>query len=229
MPVLGAGRTLLSKGFLPAARRHAASLVEVIYKMDPDGQMPIVGLEPSEVYTLSDEFLDLLPHDSRAISVASRAWMIDEFLLRPGLSGNPRLSWYKSCNELSRETVYLHGHCYQKARPPNSDGYPTGVAASMALLKTAGYHVHQIDSGCCGMAGAFGYEVEHYQLSMQVGELSLFPALREASNQLETGGLLIAASGVSCHAQIEDGVQKSSMHPIQLFLRKVEQVNGGTA
>jgi Fe-S oxidoreductase len=105
----------------------------------------------------------------------------------------------------------LHGHCYQKAQPPAPDGYPSGVSATLAMLKAVGYEVELIDSGCCGMAGAFGYETEHYDLSMQVGELGLFPAIRA------TGGeTIIAAAGVSCQAQIQDGTQREAVQPIRL-------------
>ena len=113
--------------------------------------------------------------------------------------------------------VLLHGHCYQKARPLSADGYPVGVEANKALLEACGYQVSVIDSGCCGMAGAFGYEKEHYSLSIQVGELGLLPAVRAAGPEV-----LIAASGVSCRSQIVDNTQKNVYHPVELVLKFAE-------
>jgi Fe-S oxidoreductase len=110
------------------------------------------------------------------------------------------------------QNVLLHGHCYQKAQPPAADGFPTGVSATVAMLEAAGYQVQVIDSGCCGMAGAFGYEAEHYALSMQIGELSLLPAVRAAPDEI-----IIAASGISCQSQIEDGTTRAAKHPVTLI------------
>jgi FAD/FMN-containing dehydrogenase/Fe-S oxidoreductase len=221
LPVFGAGRTLISKGFLEAARKHAARLVEAVARLDPEGKLPIVGLEPSEIYTLKDEYLDLLPGDARLTALASRAWMLEEFLLRPDPGGQPFLNRL-SVRGAKSATVLLHGHCYQKAQPPAADGFPVGVAATVAALKSIGYSAEVIDDGCCGMAGAFGYEAEHYNLSMQVGELALFPALRAAA-QSEKSDIIIVAPGVSCQAQIEDGVGLAAIHPICLIASAIFQ------
>jgi Fe-S oxidoreductase len=107
----------------------------------------------------------------------------------------------------------LHGHCYQKAQPPAGDGFPTGVPATVAMLKALGYDVELIDAGCCGMAGAFGYEAEHYDLSARVGELALFPAIRKSG-----AGALIAAAGTSCRSQILDGTARQAVHPVCLIV-----------
>ena len=208
LPVVGAGRTLISKGFLDAAKRHAARVVDAIDAIDPQGEYPIIGLEPSEIYTLRDEFPDFFPDDERVKLIARRAWMIDEFIIRQPAS-LPTLN-------LQPSPVLLHGHCYQKAQPPADDGQPVGEQATVAMLKAAGYAVEVIDSGCCGMAGAFGYETEHYELSMQVGEMKLFPAVRRADEDV-----IIAAAGVSCQAQIADGAQRQAIHPIQLLARSL--------
>ena len=215
LPVIGAGRTLISKGFLEPARRHAARLLETIYRLDPEGRLPVVGVEPSEIYTLRDEYLDLFPGDERAERLAMRAFMIDEYLIRPGSSGHPRVDHAirtAQSTNLEPPLILLHGHCYQKAQPPAADGYPIGVAASVSMLEAAGYRVKVIESGCCGMAGAFGYEAEHYELSMSIGELHLFPLLRKVERNV-----IIAASGFSCQAQIEDGTRKAARHPITLI------------
>jgi FAD/FMN-containing dehydrogenase/Fe-S oxidoreductase len=214
LPMIGAGRTLISKGFLGAARRHASQLLAVIRQMDPQGQLPVVGIEPSEIYTLRDEFLDLFPGDAYMAGLSQRAWMVDEYLVRPAADGRPRVAKLADGPEVPAESrqVWLHGHCYQKAQPPSGDGFPIGVAATTAMLRQRGYAVQVIDSGCCGMAGAFGYEAEHYSVSMQVAELALFPALRQAPP-----GVIIAAAGTSCRSQIQDGTSRESVHPICLL------------
>jgi FAD/FMN-containing dehydrogenase/Fe-S oxidoreductase len=214
LPLIGAGRTLISKGFLEAARRHASQVLAAIRQVDPHGQLPVVGVEPSEIYTLRDEFLDLFPGDAYVMELAQRAWMVDEYLVRPGADGRPRLSKLAAGTDTPAGSlqVWLHGHCYQKAQPPAGDGFPTGVEATIAMLRQRGYAVQVIDSGCCGMAGAFGYEAEHYSVSMQVGELALFPALRQAPP-----GVIIAAAGTSCRSQIQDGASREAIHPICLI------------
>jgi FAD/FMN-containing dehydrogenase/Fe-S oxidoreductase len=206
IPIFGTGRTLISKGFLPAAKRHADRLLKAIKYIDPDGRYPVVGLEPSEIYTFLEEIPDFFPEDPYVIGLSKRAWMIDEYLIR----ANMNIGFSPSSNK-----VVLHGHCYQKSRLPAEDGFPTGVGASLDLLKLAGYTAQSIDDGCCGMAGAFGYESEHYDVSNRVGELVLFPTLRDLLHN--QGKILIAAPGVSCRAQIEDGTGIKVYHPIQLI------------
>ncbi len=216
IPVSGAGRTLISKGFLDAAKKHAQKVIAAIHELDPEGKLPILGIEPSEIYTLSDEYPDFFPEDEQVAAIAKRAWMIDEFLVRPGANGKQRMAngGRRSSVVRRRSAVLLHGHCYQKARPPADDGYPVGVDATVAMLEAAGYEVEVVEAGCCGMAGAFGYEAEHYELSMQVGELALFPAVRAAGENV-----IVAAAGVSCQAQIEDGTAREAVHPITLLAR----------
>jgi len=217
LPMLGAGRTMISKGFLPNARQHATRLVRAIEKLDPQGRLPVVGVEPSEIYTLRDEYLDLLPGDTYVRKLAERAWMIDEFLVRSGQDGQRRVQKlvekWAGVQQIDRRKVQLHGHCYQKAQLPRPDGLPVGVAATRQMLEDCGYEVTVLDTGCCGMAGAFGYETEHYDLSTQVGELSLFPAIRAA---IPGENVIVAAPGVSCQTQIEDGTGVPAIHPILL-------------
>jgi len=218
LPVQGAGRTLLSKGFLSAARRHASRLVQAIDRLDPRGKLPIIGIEPSEIYALRDEYLDLLPEAQRVQKIADRAWMIDEFLVHPAEDGRLRVQTLPI--QPSLERVVLHGHCFQKAQPLRSDGSPSGTAATVKMLAACGYDVIQLDTGCCGMAGAFGYESEHYELSMKVGELALFPAIRtETERHPDT---ILAAAGVSCQAQIKDGTGHDAVHPISLVSRLLD-------
>jgi Fe-S oxidoreductase len=217
LPVLGAGRTMLSKGFLSAAHRQAAHLLQAVEKLDPQGRLPLIGIEPSEIYTLRDEYLNLFPDDARVLELASRAWMIDEFLVRPGPDGQARIQKLSSVRHTSGlQKVLLHGHCYQKAQSPRPDGFPVGAAATQKMLEMSGYQVALLETGCCGMAGAFGYEAEHYDISMRVGGLSLFPAINDV---ISAEDVIIAASGVSCQAQIEDGTGAPAIHPILLVNR----------
>ncbi len=215
VPVLGAGRTLISKGFLPGAKQHAKHLVEEIKRLYPDGRLPVVGIEPSEIYTLRDEYLDLFPNDEYVSDLARRCFSIEEFFVRPDIHGAVRIKSLMDNSHPKKSNILLHGHCYQKAQPPAPDGYPVGVSAIVNMLKTVGHTVQVIESGCCGMAGAFGYEAEHYDFSMKVGELQLFPAIRAKEKSGENW--IVAASGVSCQAQIEDGTGAQPLHPIQLI------------
>ena len=224
LPILSAGRTLISKGFLDSAKRHAQKVCDEIRKVDPEGKYPVVGAEPSEIYTLKDEYLDFFPQDAKMQALAKRSWLIDEFLLRDGnslriarlIEQEKRLK-SDAENAISHarsvdNKVSLHGHCYQKARPPADDGLPVGQEATAELLRAVGYEVEIIPSGCCGMAGSFGYEEEHYQLSMDVGELVLFPEIRQrvALNGAES----IVAPGTSCREQIKDGADIRAKHPL---------------
>jgi Fe-S oxidoreductase len=219
LPVLGAGRTLISKGFLPAARAHAARLVDAIRQVDPQGFLPVIAVEPSEIYTLNDEYPDLLPGDSYVAGLAQRVWTVEEWMIRQPNA----LAWVQS--EGSRrgtkapQEVILHPHCYQKAQQPRPDGLPSGGLAAKVLLETAGYSVRMVEAGCCGMAGAFGYEQEHYQLSLEVGEQGLLPALRKAISETN-GDIIIAAAGVSCRAQIEDALRRPAFHPLAILAGK---------
>jgi FAD/FMN-containing dehydrogenase/Fe-S oxidoreductase len=223
LPLYGAGRTFLSKGFIEQAQKYAERLLGAIRRLDPHGTLPIVGLEPSELYTLRDEFQDLLPaRENEVRSLASRSWLIDEFLIRQGSDKKKRYlritNILNQANGLDKQKIMLHGHCYQKTQPPASDGFPIGQNASAELLKTFGYEVEIIPSGCCGMAGAFGYETEHFDVSMQVGEMVLLPAVRQAKES----GKNIAAVGTSCRSQIADGADVLAQHPVILAANRLK-------
>jgi Fe-S oxidoreductase/FAD/FMN-containing dehydrogenase len=215
IPVIGSGRTMLSKGFVKSARNHAMKVIDSITNLDSDSVAAIVGIEPSEIYTLRDEYMDFFPGRNDVKSIADRALMIDEFLIRPGDDGQSRIlriaNSFRSPDKYTQE-VLLHGHCYQKSQSPAKDGYPFGERATVELLERVGYKVKMTDAGCCGMAGAFGYEAEHYNLSMSIGELALFPEVRNAHGQQ-----IISASGFSCITQIKDGAAKDPCHPITLI------------
>lgn len=113
-----------------------------------------------------------------------------------------------------QEKVLVHGHCYQKIRKSNGKLRYFGTSATQRILEIFGYDVKMVEAGCCGMAGAFGYEKEHFEISMKVGELALLPAVRLAEENT-----WIAASGVSCRSQIMDGAQRKCVHPIELIAR----------
>src|SRR6185437_1428958 len=148
---------------------------------------PIVGVEPSCLLTLCDEYLALLPGDERAEAVAGQARLAGELLVEAIDAGDLEL---RADSPLAGRRIVFHGHCHEKAG--------VGTEATRALLeRIPGAEVVELDAGCCGMAGSFGFEAEHYELSRQVGELRLFPALRDAPPDA-----VVAASGVSCRQQI---------------------------
>ncbi len=228
IPVIGSGRTMISKGFLDSAKSHAGRLIDAISILDPGKSCPIVGVEPSETHSLVDEYFDLLPRDGRVEEISKRTFMIDEYLIRTtncddldlnkmrvAISAQYNNNFQTNLNK-QKTQVLLHGHCYQKSRSPHPDHAPVGAEATKLLLEKFGYQVDLIPAGCCGMAGAFGYEDNHVDISMQVGEIGLFPAVRAADE-----GTLISAAGVSCRSQIEDGTHRQVFHPIELVYQAI--------
>ena len=194
------GRASISKGLLDDARAMAEAMVE---RLAPEAErgVPIVGCEPSCLLTLREEHLGLLPDDPRAHAVAGRTRLVEELLVEALDDGALTLD---AAAAVSGRPILFHGHCHQKAL--------AGTAATVALLeRIPGAAVTELDAGCCGMAGSFGFESEHYELSMQIGESRLFPALRAAA-----AGTLVAATGVSCRQQIGHGVGQRAWHPVEL-------------
>jgi FAD/FMN-containing dehydrogenase/Fe-S oxidoreductase len=196
------GRASISKGMLDDARKKARHLAANLCEGTEPGT-PIVGCEPSCILTLRAEHVDLLPDDPNVKDVASRVRLPEELLVEAIDAGRLTLredSW------LAGRTVVFHGHCHQKAE--------AGTAATVALLsRIPGVTVQELDAGCCGMAGSFGFESEHYEVSLQVGEDRLFPAVRSAP-----ADAVIAATGVSCRQQIFHGTQRTAWHPAELVL-----------
>jgi FAD/FMN-containing dehydrogenase/Fe-S oxidoreductase len=226
LPIPGAGAALLSKGLVDAARRHAQGLLAALDTIDPAGSLPIVGLEPAEVYCLKNDYVDLLPGRSGEISRRIQdVWLLDEFLVRRPESKELRVATIHQWNQTSgnRAAVKFHPHCHQRAEGPATDGLPGGTNATLQLLQTCGYDVELIDSGCCGMAGTFGYEAEHFELSMQVGELKLLPYIRT----LKSGhpGAVVASTGAACRLQIRQGTGVAAEHPIVLVARAMGSTN----
>jgi FAD/FMN-containing dehydrogenase/Fe-S oxidoreductase len=197
------GRPMISKGLLDqaqaAARRSVAALAPAV-----QAGTPIIGLEPSCLLTFRDEYLDLLPGEPLPRQLAANALMIEEFLAGKAERGELALKW-----KAGQRRVLVHGHCYQKAL--------TGTASLLQMLRLPGWEVSEINSGCCGMAGSFGYEAEHYQVSQAMGENRLFPAVRSA--QADT---LIAAAGMSCRHQIAHGAGRQPQHPVVLLAEALE-------
>ena len=192
------GRAAFSKGLLDQAKRQASGLVDALGATSG----PIVGVEPSCLLTLRDEHRALLGDDPRVADVAGRARLVDELLVEAIDSGALTLredAWPAG------QRILFHGHCHQKAE--------VGTAATMALLRRIpGAEVVELDAGCCGMAGSFGFEAEHYEVSMQVGADRLFPAVRS-----EPGSTVVAATGVSCRQQIAHGTTRRAHHPVELI------------
>jgi len=187
------GRASLSKGLVDQARDRARDLVDRVA-----GRGPVVGVEPSCLLTLRDEYPAILPGDSRAQAVAVASRLPEELLLEAIADGRLAL------RPMAGTRILFHGHCHQKA--------VTGTAATVALLRAIpGTEVTEVDAGCCGMAGSFGFEAEHYGLSMRIGELRLFPAVRA-----EPASTIIAASGVSCRQQIAHGTGRAARHPLEI-------------
>ncbi|MFT7588465.1 MAG: FAD/FMN-containing dehydrogenase/Fe-S oxidoreductase [Limisphaerales bacterium] len=202
-PAKESGRTYLSKGMLDEAKALAEYNVAKLSGIVNE-KLPLVGIEPSAVLSFKDEYPDLVSDqfETQAKSIATHTFLIDDFLANEFEAGRITSDAF---DEKERE-IYLHGHCHQKALVG-----PQGSAKALGIpLKNT---VTLIPSGCCGMAGSFGYEKEHYSVSMQVGELVLFPAVRNTNHNA-----IIAAPGTSCRHQIADGTGRSALHPVEILL-----------
>lgn len=196
------GRTWLSKGLVRKAKEIANQNIQLFSGLVSADQ-PLVGIEPSAILTFRDEYPDLATDDQleNAKSLAKNSFYIDEFLSREIEAG--RIN--KSSFTAQEAKVILHGHCQQKA--------VGSLAATQKLLSfPENYTVESIPSGCCGMAGSFGYEKEHYDVSMKIGELVLFPAVRNKS-----ADTIVAAPGTSCRHQIKDGTKSHALHPVEIL------------
>jgi Fe-S oxidoreductase len=183
-----------------------------------------VGVEPPELYTLKNDYPDLLPDRMDEIaSVCARTWLLDEYLLRSSKFSDLRVGNKVTKDQPSRinRKIMFQPHCHQRAEGLATDGLASGSNATLELLRNCGFDVELLHAGCCGMAGTFGYEAEHYALSMQVGELKLFPLIR---GQREDKEFVIVATGAACRMQIFQGVGMSAQHPIEL-MRDVMRVS----
>ncbi len=193
------GRAPISKGMLTKAKKLADKNVAIFSPLVNE-KTPLIGIEPSAILSFRDEYPRLVRKES-AKKLAKNTFMIDEFLESETIKGNISADAFTE----EHQHILLHGHCHQKAL--------SNILPTVSMLSLPGnYHVEIIPSGCCGMAGSFGYEAEHYDISMQIGELVLFPAVRKARSET-----LIAAPGTSCRHQILDGTQRIAKHPVEIL------------
>jgi len=194
------GRSFISKGLLDQARELANYNVD-FFKDKINKDAPLVGIEPSALLTFRDEYLRLAEDKESAKEISKFAYTIEEFIEKEIEKGNIREHQFT----LKTKNIKVHGHCQQKSL--------SNMKATFSMLSLPkNYQVSIMNTGCCGMAGSFGYEKEHYELSMQVGEDTLFPKIRNYGHDIE-----IIASGTSCRHQIMDGTKRSAKHPISLF------------
>jgi Fe-S oxidoreductase len=196
------GRTWLSKGLVRKAKEIANKNIE-LFAAIIDAQTPLIGLEPSAILTFRDEYPDLATDQNleEAKKLSNNVFFIDEFIAREIDRGNITSSSFTQLDK----SILLHGHCQQKA--------VGSVADSLKILSLpVNFKVSSIPSGCCGMAGSFGYEKEHYDVSMKIGELVLFPAVRKNHSSCT-----IAAPGTSCRHQIKDGTGVRALHTVEIL------------
>ncbi len=201
IPSPESGRAYISKGFLEQAQKLAYENVK-LYKDKVDSDKPLIGIEPSAILMFRDEYPNLIKDSSlkqTAKNLAANVYLFEEFIKKEFQAGNISTSDFTK----EEKTIDLHVHCHQKALSE-----PEISAFVLAIPKN--YKVNLLDAGCCGMAGSFGYEKEHFDLSMKIGELRLFPTLRKTRNE-------ISASGTSCRHQIRDGAEKNSLHPASIL------------
>jgi Fe-S oxidoreductase len=194
------GRTYLASGMVDKAREKLQELVAVLLPFAKQG-IAIVGLEPSCLLTLRDEALVMrLGEDAKLVS--EHAFLIEEFLANEAKAG--KLDVLKAKLKPTNQPILLHGHCHQKAF-----GAVSPILDVLKLIPNAKPEL--IESSCCGMAGSFGYEASHYEVSMQMAELSLLPAIRKQADAI------VVADGTSCRHQIKDGSQREAIHVAQLL------------
>lgn len=196
------GRTWLSKGLVRTAKKIANKNISFL-SPHITKDTPLIGIEPSAILTFRDEYVDLANDDQleAAKILAANVYTIEEFIAAEIAKGNISKKQFTE----KEKVIKLHGHCQQKAL--------SSMTPSLALLSLPeNYTVSAIPSGCCGMAGSFGYEKEHYNVSQQIGELVLFPAVRQQPEDV-----VIAAPGTSCRHQIKDGTGRKSLHPVEIL------------
>ena len=195
-------RTWLSKGLIRKAKTIINKNIELLSPLINE-TTPLIGIEPSAILTFRDEYIDLADDDKleKAKQLSANVFSIDEFIAAEIDKGNIKAGQFTT----ETKKIVLHGHCQQKAL--------SSVAPTVKLLSLPqNYTVETIPSGCCGMAGSFGYEKEHYDLSMKIGEMVLFPAVRKQAAEN-----IVAAPGTSCRHQIKDGTGKKALHPVEVL------------
>ncbi|HVF98186.1 MAG TPA: hypothetical protein VM871_12730, partial [Flavisolibacter sp.] len=201
------GRTWLSKGLVRKAKALAIKNVSLL-KDCVNVDVPIIGVEPSAILTLRDEYPELVPPDllPAAKNLAKNTFLFEEWFAAEVEKGFIREEQFTAATA----KVFIHGHCHQKSL--SSINF---IKKSFAVLRN--YQVAEIPSGCCGMAGSFGYEKEHYDVSMKIGELVLFPAIRRLDKTA-----IIAASGTSCRHQVKDGTGRVGKHSAEILFEALK-------
>jgi FAD/FMN-containing dehydrogenase/Fe-S oxidoreductase len=194
------GRAFISKGFLEEAQEIANKNVAIFTDLISD-KTPLIGLEPSAILTFRDEYIRLAKNKESAEKLSKNTFTIEEFFKREITKGNIHSGQFSE----TEKTIKIHGHCHQKSL--------SSVEASFAMLNVPkNSSVTIFNSGCCGMAGSFGYEKEHYDISMKMGEDTLFPKIRATESTTA-----IAAAGTSCRHQIFDGTNRKALHPVTIL------------
>ena len=196
------GRPMLSKGMIEQARQRGIKNVSALAPYVNEG-IPVVGTEPSCILTFRDEYLDLLPDNGQAKALSESSYLLDEFLFKLKQSNNLRIDWKNKGPE-----VFYHGHCHQRSL--------IGNTSALEMLLLSGCKVTESKAGCCGMAGSFGYESEHYDVSKRIAEDRLIPAINNSA-----ADTVIAVSGVSCHHQIEDFSKRKVKHIAQVLANQM--------
>jgi len=201
------GRTYLSKGLVKKAAVLADKNILLLKDLISE-ETPLIGIEPSAILSFRDEYPQIASPELKdaARNLSRNALMFDEFIVREVAKGKIRPDQFTE----DPAEIKLHGHCHQKA-------IATTDASKKMLQLPVNYKVTEIPSGCCGMAGSFGYEKEHYELSMKIGELVLFPEVRKAVDEV-----LIVAPGTSCREQILHGTGRKAYHPVEILFRAME-------
>ena len=201
------GRTYLSKGLVKKAAALADKNILLLKDLISE-ETPLVGIEPSAILSFRDEYPQIVSSELKdaARNLSRNALMFDEFIVREVEKGKIKRDQFTE----DQAEIKLHGHCHQKA-------IATTDASKKMLQLPVNYSITEIPSGCCGMAGSFGYEKEHYELSMKIGELVLFPEVRKTNNEV-----LIAAPGTSCREQIQHGTGRKAYHPVEILFRAMK-------
>ena len=194
------GRAMLSKGLLKAAKEGAEKNISIFKSLISENN-PLIGIEPSAILTFKDEYLRLVDDKESAKSISQHTFLIEEFIQNEIELGNITSKQFTKASK----TIKFHGHCHQKALANQKSSFDI-------LNLPENYKVTIIPSGCCGMAGSFGYEKEHYDVSMQIGEQTLFPTIRKTAEDVT-----ISANGTSCRHQIKDGTGRVAKHPITIL------------
>lgn len=194
------GRSFISKGFLEQAQKVAKKNVAIFSEIITT-ETPLIGIEPSAILSFRDEYLRLVDQKSKAQKIANNTFLIEEFIATEIANNRIQSTQFT----LEKRKVKIHGHCHQKAL--------SNTKFTFDMLNIVpNYKVSIIPSGCCGMAGSFGYEKEHYEISMQIGNQTLFPAVKKVAQTT-----IIAANGTSCRHQIKDGTNRIALHPISIL------------